>query len=309
MSATARAEARRKAILSRGNDRLSKLTTSARGEDAPAYMKADIPPRGASASLRNFVGEESSMPPPPDMPRSSPPPFSFGNTGLGGAAPDPSVWSQEQQRQFMQAFMGVGVDSQPQLSTAASNAATAPTPDDPLAAIMSSLQQMDPSRGGAAGKAPAPPAPASPPSTLQKFMPLLHILCTWFILAFFVLYKEPQVFVEHSGGAVDTLWKRWAELAWRSSSLQGWGVQFVPFMWVFMTVQVMLHSVRIFTGNNQVQPPTLLALALPHLPSPFPSIITNGLRYIQMAGAILDDLSAVIFGIGVFVLIAGWFAG
>jgi hypothetical protein len=40
MSATARAEARRKAILSRGNDRLSKLTTSARGEDAPAYMKA-----------------------------------------------------------------------------------------------------------------------------------------------------------------------------------------------------------------------------------------------------------------------------
>lgn len=38
MSAAARAEARRKAILSRGSDRLAKLTTSARGEDAPAYM-------------------------------------------------------------------------------------------------------------------------------------------------------------------------------------------------------------------------------------------------------------------------------
>jgi len=36
--AAARAEARRKAILSRGTDRLAKLTTSARGEDAPAYM-------------------------------------------------------------------------------------------------------------------------------------------------------------------------------------------------------------------------------------------------------------------------------
>jgi hypothetical protein len=187
----------------------------------------DIPPRGASTSLRNFVGEESSMPPPPDMPRSSPPSFSFGNTRLGEAAPDASVWSEEQQRQFMQALMGVGIDSQPQLSTAASNAATAPTPDDPLAAIMSSLQQMDPSRGGATGKAPAPLAPANPPSTLQKFMPLLHILCTWCILAFFVLYKEPQVFVERSGGAVDTLWKRWAELAWRTPSLEGWGVQFV----------------------------------------------------------------------------------
>ncbi|OJA13475.1 hypothetical protein AZE42_04407 [Rhizopogon vesiculosus] len=310
MSATARAEARRKAILSRGNDRLSKLTTSARGEDGSAYMKADIPPRGATPSLRNFVGEESSMPPPPDMPRASPPPFSFGNMAMGGAAPDPSVWSEEQQMQFLQALMGGAANPsqipQPQLPAAASNA---PTPDDPLAAIMSSLQQMDPSRGGAAGKVPVPPAPAKPPSTLQKFMPLLHILCSWCILAYFVLFNEPQVFVERGGGASDTFWKRWAELAWRGTSLNGWGVQFVPFMWVFMTVQVILHSMRIFTGNNQVQPPVLLALALPHLPAPFPSIITNGLRYIQMIGAILDDLSAVIFGIGMFVLIAGWFAG
>jgi hypothetical protein len=80
-------------------------------------------------------------------------------------------------------------------------------------------------------------------------------------------------------------------------------------MWAFMTVQVMLHSIRIYTGNNQVQPPVLLALAMPHLPPPFPSIITNGLRYVRMGGAILDDLSAVIFGLGMVVLIAGWFAG
>jgi len=38
MSAAEKAAARRKAILSRGNDRLAKLTTSARGENAPAYM-------------------------------------------------------------------------------------------------------------------------------------------------------------------------------------------------------------------------------------------------------------------------------
>jgi hypothetical protein len=35
--AAAKAEARRKAILARGNDRLAKLTTSARGEDHPVY--------------------------------------------------------------------------------------------------------------------------------------------------------------------------------------------------------------------------------------------------------------------------------
>jgi len=38
MSAAERAEARRKAILNRGTDRLAKLTTSGRGADAPAYM-------------------------------------------------------------------------------------------------------------------------------------------------------------------------------------------------------------------------------------------------------------------------------
>ena len=37
-SAAARAEARRKAILARGSDRLSRLTTSARGEDAPQFV-------------------------------------------------------------------------------------------------------------------------------------------------------------------------------------------------------------------------------------------------------------------------------
>ncbi|KAG2361909.1 hypothetical protein BDR07DRAFT_1408354 [Suillus spraguei] len=292
MSATSRAEARRKAILSRGTDRLSKLTTTARGEDASAFLNAGIPPRSAAAS---FVGEAPSMPPQPDMP----PPYSFGNAGFGGAAPDPSVWSEENQMQFLQALR----------SGTTSNGTTAPPPGDPLAAFMNSLQQMDPSRGDATGKVPAPPTPAKPPSIVQKFTPLLHILCTWLILAFFVLFKEPQILVERSGGVSEIFWKRWAELAWRSSSIEGWGVQFVPFMWAFMTVQVMLHSMRIYTGNNQVQPPVLLALALPHLPPPLPSIITNGLRYIQMGGAILDDLSAVVFGIGMVVLIAGWFAG
>ncbi|KAG2134575.1 uncharacterized protein EDB93DRAFT_1254464 [Suillus bovinus] len=281
MSATARAEARRKAILSRGTDRLSKLTTTARGEDAPAYLSAGIPPRATAAS---FVGEKPSMP-------SQPPLRSFGDAGIGGAAPDPTVWSEEHQRQFLQALMSGTANSpqfpQPQISAAASNSTTTP-PGDPFAAIMNSLQQMDPS--------------------LEVFAIAAHPVHMAYS-CLFILFKEPQTLVERSGGFSETFWKRWAELAWRGSSIEGWGVQFVPFMWTFMTVQVILHSIRISTGNNQVQPPVLLALALPHLPPPFPSIITNGLRYIRMGSAILDDLSAVVFGIGMVVLIAGWFAG
>jgi hypothetical protein len=39
MTPAERAEARRQAILSRGSDRLNKLTSSARGDDAPQFIR------------------------------------------------------------------------------------------------------------------------------------------------------------------------------------------------------------------------------------------------------------------------------
>ncbi|KAH0838777.1 hypothetical protein J3R83DRAFT_7153 [Lanmaoa asiatica] len=299
-SSAARAEARRRAILSRGGDRLAKLTTSARGEDAPAYLH-DVPPRGSAA----FVGEETSMPPPPpppkDTPRPSPPPPAF------GTQTDPSVWSEEQQRQFMQALMG-GV-----LNPAAQSQPLPPPPaaDDPFANMMAQLTRMNPppQGGAAAGKAPAPPASPKPPTRLQKWMPLLHLVCMWCLLAFFVLWREPQVFVEKTAGAIEVaFWKRWPKLATQGTLGGAWGVQVVPFFWTFMTLQVMLHSLRIFSGHNEVQPPALLSVALPHLPSPLPSLITNGLRYFRMGNAFMDDIAAIVFGIGMIVLITSWFA-
>ena len=53
MSAAAKAEARRKAILSRGSDRLSKLTTSARGDDAPQFVHNGKPGLFAIPPTRN----------------------------------------------------------------------------------------------------------------------------------------------------------------------------------------------------------------------------------------------------------------
>ena len=58
----------------------------------------------------------------------------------------------------------------------------------------------------------------------------------------------------------------------------------------------------------QVQPPRLLALALPHLPPPLRSSITNGLQYMQLGGVFLDDIAAIVFGIGVIVLVSTWLA-
>ena len=59
--------------------------------------------------------------------------------------------------------------------------------------------------------------------------------------------------------------------------------------------------------QDAVQPPMLLSLALPHLPKPLPSIIMHGLGYMQLAGAILDDLAAAVVAIGFFIAVSHLF--
>lgn len=52
----------------------------------------------------------------------------------------------------------------------------------------------------------------------------------------------------------------------------------------------------------------LLSLALPHLPSPLPSIILNGMKYLQIGSIFVDDIAVLLFGIGVLIWVASWFA-
>lgn len=158
-------------------------------------------------------------PPPKDTPRPSPPPPAY------GAQPDPSAWSVEQQHQFMQALMGATANPAP----IAQSQPFPPQPpgDDPLANLMAQLNSMSGAQG-AAGKAPAPLVAPKPPTRLQKWLPLLHLVCMWTLLAVFVLWKEPQVFVEKTAGAVEVaFWKRWPKLAMQGTSDGAWGVQVV----------------------------------------------------------------------------------
>lgn len=52
----------------------------------------------------------------------------------------------------------------------------------------------------------------------------------------------------------------------------------------------------------------LLSLALPHLPPPLPSIILNGMKYMQIGSVFLDDVAVLLFGVGFVVWLASWFA-
>ncbi|KAL1952391.1 hypothetical protein VTO73DRAFT_1540 [Trametes versicolor] len=330
-AAKARAEARRKAILARGGDRLARITSSARGEEGATYMHDD-PPLASLPSrpgLSDFVGETSAMPTPPTS--STPSRNASGSArspfeaaGLGAGVPDPSVWSEDQQAQFMNALLGASArapEQQARLPSSSSSATAAPAlgpdaplGDDPMATLMAALQQGGAGEGappgfqfpgagtGMMGMAPPP----KPKTLLQKLMPLIHVLSAWFLLAYFVSWKEPEAYEAKTHGSelASSRWRRWAELGWKSPD-DGFGVQTVPFFWAFSTLALVLHSWRIFTNLDPVQPPMLLALALPSLPPPLPAIIINGMKYLQIGGVFFDDLSALIVGIGFLIWVAG----
>jgi len=231
--------------------------------------------------------------------------------------PDPSVWPQEQQKQFLDSLMGGGpMQSQgqipPFMNRNIDDGGDSLPPGSELASILSSFSQF-PSAAPDSATKPGLTNPSgkssAAPTRLQKMMPLIHLVCVWSLLAYFVLWKEPQLLGEKNGVADEDRWLPWAELAWRKASEHSWGAQVVPFFWAFTTLQIVLHSMRIFSGFDDIQPPMLVSLALPHLPPPLPAIIIVGITYLQVGGVLLDDIAGLVVGMGLIVGISSWVVG
>jgi GET complex subunit GET2 len=49
-------------------------------------------------------------------------------------------------------------------------------------------------------------------------------------------------------------------------------------------------------------------LALPHLPPPIPTLVTTSLKYLQMGNLFLDDIAALVFGLGLIVWLGSWWS-
>ena len=64
-----------------------------------------------------------------------------------------------------------------------------------------------------------------------------------------------------------------------------------------------------YNHKDAIQPPMLLSLALPVLPSVFRTIIVTSLKYLQIGDVVLDDLAGLLVGIGILIYIASWIAG
>ncbi|KAL5495773.1 hypothetical protein ACEPAI_1237 [Sanghuangporus weigelae] len=302
MSSAAAREARKKAILGRGGDRLSKLTTAARGEDHPVYSNTDISSRNAPTT-ETFVGEESIMPTPPVRASPTPEPP---RAVKPASSNQPSPWTNEHQQELLRALMSAPDTNRTTSGTLNPfDTNNAPSElgagDDPMSAMLSALSQMS----GGPGQAAPEVTEAVPRSLFSKLRPLLHLLASWTLLAFFAFVMEPQAHEAASGSFASSTWNRWSELAKRSAK-QPFGVQPIPFFWAFVTLQLVLHSIQIFTKSDPIHPPTLLAMALPSLPPAWRTLTTNLLVYARMLGMLLDDIAGLVVGIGILIWISAW---
>ena len=142
--------------------------------------------------------------------------------GLSETPSDPSFWLPEQRHQFMQALMNASPSPLPASSPIGEPSMpvdpSLPPIDNPFAALLAAQVGGGSTSGGVfppfgpgmTGKASVD---VPEPTTLQKVMPLLHIVAMWCLLAYFVLWAEPQMYRAVNGEDEGVgLWRRWAEL-------------------------------------------------------------------------------------------------
>lgn len=330
-TAAAKAEARRKAILARKGERLEKLATSARGEDA-TYLHQDQQ-TAHNAALNEFVGESSgvNMPTPaglrnsrgtspaPSLPTSTAPSSTDAYASLSeGPGLDQNVWTSELQGQFLQALMAGArqpthlPDPIQQLRTLSQSSTSdrrsvsresslppfgAIMPPFPIDAQFESRQGMN-----------VPATRVQKSKTLyQKLVPAIHLMAMGCLLVWFVLWRGGEYsYLEHGGDAMSVnprFWERWTELAQRPPQImqEPFGVNF---FWAFTTLQIVLHSTRLLSGIDDMQPSTFLSLVLSQLPQRISTVVLSILRYVQLGAMFLDDVACLVVALGFLVYIA-----
>lgn len=354
-AAKARAEARKKAILSGRTNRLAKLTSTARGEEAAAAFireaqaqekaqalaqaQAEAQPQPnlnlpglRDSNLRDFVGESTpvtSLTPSPGPSRAATPSYatdvSAHTRADSGLDSPPPVWTPEQEellRRIMGGPPGAGSPDMNMTDPLAAMMSMFSGPGGPLGEMLGGQQGDVPpalkNLGiGAAGlgnmsnvpQAAQPPRPAGPKSFFARCLPLLHIIATVSLCLWFVIFAEPAAYtIARSDGLTSSpsIWGRWAVLAKRES--ESFGVHPMPFILAFITMQLVLHSLSVFYDPIVFEPTGILGMVIPHLPQPLPSVIMHSMKYLKLGGALLDDLSIVIFIFGATVWLSS-FAG
>ncbi|EJD55127.1 hypothetical protein AURDEDRAFT_140797 [Auricularia subglabra TFB-10046 SS5] len=313
-SAAERAKARREALLNRGSDRLAKLTTSARGGEDTTYLRHDVPlVPSLGPSLTNFLGEDSgaSTPVPPSTPQRRPlraesasPAHlqapSAANAGIPRSTSMPPTVSLAARepltppptREDFASGLPPGMALPPLfeqiLAGAVGGGAGGGGPGDPFAALLQGMPQM------AQDAQTQAPQPRRTRTFSQRLLGVLRLVAVILLVGWSVYWQRL-----HSASWEQRA-RAWGDLNQKRDDRE---VLMLPtmFFWTFLTLLIGQHAFRILDDNEPVSLPTLVSIALPHLPAPLPSIIVNGARYYSLLSLVLDDIAALVFALGVVV--------
>ncbi|GAA5968143.1 hypothetical protein JCM21900_001091 [Sporobolomyces salmonicolor] len=183
--------------------------------------------------------------------------------------------------------------------------------------------------GAAAGGAnpflqpPVSPFPPAPKSFLDRIFPLVHLVAMVGLAAYAVVWLEPNRrlgLYRWGGGQGGIEWAAWGALAARKprelgsvgEAVVGGSLAEVPLLWLFVSVELVLQTTRVFLVRNRPSPPSILSSLLPLLSQFSPQLglaIQTGVRYIDLFSTCLNDLAVLIFCIGVVVLVGQWKTG
>ncbi|GAA5823801.1 hypothetical protein JCM11251_003298 [Rhodosporidiobolus azoricus] len=317
--AAARAAARREKLLAKGKDRLDKITGTVKGEGRFVNESAGIPPRAPAAATTaappapKSLADVNTDDDPAEIDLASNPlslltgaggagaaqnPFAAFGGGEGGA-PGGDMFSQMMAQMAQQAG-GAGGEG-------AAN---------PFAA----------NAGGAGGAPMANPflQPPPPPRTfLDRVFPLIHLLAMVGLAVYAVVFLEPARRITEYGwtgtdSGID--WSAWGALL--SVKPKDYGaaahaVGFrqlaeVPLLWLFISIELVLQTSRLFLVRNRPSPPGLLSSVLPLLSQFSPQLgmlIQTGFKYLDLFSTCLNDLAVLIFCIGMVVIVGRYKTG
>ncbi|KWU45971.1 hypothetical protein RHOSPDRAFT_5642, partial [Rhodotorula sp. JG-1b] len=305
-----KAAARQAKLLAKSKERLDKITGAAKGEGRIVTDSAvGIAPRPVTSN-----------PPPP--------------TSLADVNDDPAEIDLGMQNP-LSLLAGTGPSAQNPFAAfgAGAGAAGGAPGEDPFSRMM---QQMMAGMGGAGGPggprgiaggqqqqpaADSPFAPAPPKTLLDRFFPLVHITSMVALAIYVVFVYEPARRIATygwAGGSEGVDWSAWSallthkprDLALGAGAFRG--LASVPLLWMFVTVELILQTTRLFLIRNRPAPPGILSSILPLISQFSPQIglaIQTGVRYLDLFSTCLNDLAVLIFCIGLTVVIGRWKAG
>ncbi|BGP34080.1 hypothetical protein JCM10296v2_005895 [Rhodotorula toruloides] len=315
--AAQRAAARQAKLLAKGKERLDKLTGAAKGEGrvvsdsvggiAPRPVNVNPPPPSTLADVN-----QDDDPAEVDLASQSPLAL-FGGGGSAGAG-----------------FPGAGAQN----PFAAGGAGGDDMFSQMLSQMMAGAGGPQAGAGGAgAGPAaganpfmqgpPMSPFPPAPKTFLDRIFPAIHLLAMVGLATYVVVVYEPAKRLAEYGwtGARDGIdWASWGALISRKPREAGVvadaiglnGLAEVPLLWMFVSIELVLQTTRLFLLRNRPAPPGIINSLLPMLSQFSPQLavaIQTGVRYLDIFSTFLNDLGVLIFCIGVVALVGRWKSG